>query len=180
VQKAQAAQCGFTGPRWSPDSGLHYGFCVDRLNHGDDHAMTSETDIRMRDVAACEAKAAASAPAPAPAADPTPTPDPAPAASCGLAGDWAFVQDNGYYVAVRMKQDSDGKITGEANTTGVTGWSKLAGTFDDSDSTFKFTIYWNNGAIGRYRGFVQSDDFVRGRTGTVNFHGVEPVICDNN
>jgi hypothetical protein len=56
IAKAEAAQCGFSGPRWSADEGMHYGFCVERLGAGDDNAMTVETDARMRDVAGCEKK----------------------------------------------------------------------------------------------------------------------------
>ena len=56
IAKAEAAQCGFSGPRWNADEGMHYGFCVERLGAGDDNAMTVETDARMRDVAGCEKK----------------------------------------------------------------------------------------------------------------------------
>ncbi|MGE0846258.1 MAG: hypothetical protein AB7L41_08305 [Flavobacteriaceae bacterium] len=54
VNKAKAAQCGFTGPRWSADRGLHVGFCTERLSANDDNAMTSETRIRENDVFGCE------------------------------------------------------------------------------------------------------------------------------
>jgi hypothetical protein len=54
VNKAKAANCGFTGRRWSSDSGGHFGWCTERRNAGDDKAMSTETDIRMAAVAECE------------------------------------------------------------------------------------------------------------------------------
>lgn len=54
INKAKAAQCGFGGPQWSEDKGLHFGFCSERTAANDDNAMTQETDSRRRQLTACE------------------------------------------------------------------------------------------------------------------------------
>ena len=53
VNQALSSNCGFSGPRWSTDEGLHYGYCIYSFGHNEAANIDHERNLRDSSVKKC-------------------------------------------------------------------------------------------------------------------------------
>ncbi len=53
VNQAVSSNCGFSGPRWSTDEGLHYGYCIYSFDRNEAGNIDHERNLRDQSLSKC-------------------------------------------------------------------------------------------------------------------------------